>query len=127
VDYDRRWEAQTSYRRWYLPAVRAAGLPTGRGGVNFHSLRHSFASLAASRGVAARQVAAWMGHASEIVTVTIYTHLFVADSDAAVAAMAGTGRPERRRPRHRSGAADRPTLPGYRRRRLAPWRPASPL
>jgi integrase len=93
VDYDRRWEAQTSYRRWYLPAVRAAGLPTGRGGVNFHSLRHSFASLAASRGVAARQVAAWMGHASEIVTVTTYTHLFVADSDAAVAAMAGTGHP----------------------------------
>ena len=52
VDYGKPWEALTFYRRRYLPAVRAAGLPTGQpNGVTFHSLRHTFASLAASRGV----------------------------------------------------------------------------
>lgn len=93
VDYDQPWEAGTFYRRRYLPAVLAARLPAAGGGVTFHSLRHSFASLAASRGVPAKQVAAWMGHATEVVTLTIYTHLFAHDTARAVDAMAAGGRP----------------------------------
>lgn len=91
-DWDRPWEPGTFYRRRYLPAVVEAGLPTGRGGVNFHALRHTYASLCASAGVSSQQVAAWMGHANDVVTRTIYVHLFAEDTAAAVAALETAGR-----------------------------------
>lgn len=90
--WDRPWGPGTFYRRRYLPAVAEAGLPTGRGGVNFHALRHTYASLCAQAGISSQQVAAWMGHASDFVTRTIYVHLFAEDTAAAVAAMESAGR-----------------------------------
>jgi hypothetical protein len=41
---------------------------------------HTFASLAASKGVPSAQVAVWMGHSSDVITRAIYTHLFDADA-----------------------------------------------
>lgn len=87
------WESGTFYRCRFQPALAAAGLPSGAGGVRFHDLRHTFASLAASRGVPSAQVAQWMGHASDVITREVYTHLFTADADRAAAAMATGGRP----------------------------------
>jgi integrase len=92
-DYSDPWESGTFYRRRFQPACRAVGLPSGRGGVRFHDLRHTFASLAASRGVPAPQVAMWMGHASDVITRQIYTHLFAADSARHTESMAAGGRP----------------------------------
>ena len=95
VDYDVPWEPGTFYRRRYQPALAAAGLPHGRGGVRFHDLRHTYASLCASAGVSSQQVAAWMGHANDTVTRLIYTHLFEHDTVAAVNALeAATRRPD---------------------------------
>jgi integrase len=87
VDYDVPWEPGTFYRRRYQPALAAAGLPSGRGGVRFHDLRHTFASLCASAGISSQQVARWMGHANDTVTRVIYTHLFEQDTVAAVEAL----------------------------------------
>ena len=81
------WEPGTFYRRRYRPALAAADLPHGRGGVRFHDLRHTYASLCASAGVKSQQVAEWMGHANDTVTRLIYTHLFEQDTTAAVAAL----------------------------------------
>ena len=85
------WEPGTFYRRRFRPAVAAVGLPAHPGGgVRFHDLRHTFASLAASKGVPSAQVAVWMGHSSDVITREIYTHLFDADS-ARHAERMGTG------------------------------------
>ncbi len=67
-------EALRDARPW---AYRPAG-----GGVRLHDLRHTYASLSASAGIPAYRLADYMGHASEIVTRTIYTHLFATDAAA---------------------------------------------
>lgn len=89
VDFSRPWEAGTFLRRRFRPAVMAIGIDPTR----LHDLRHTFASLCASRGVPSPQVADWLGHANDVITRQIYTHLF--DSDSAVHAdrLAAGGRP----------------------------------
>jgi len=88
------WEPGTFYRRRFRPAVAAVGLPAHLGGgVRFHDLRHTFASLAASKGVPSAQVAVWMGHASDVITRDTYTHLFEADSARHAARMGEGNRP----------------------------------
>lgn len=77
LDYDKPWCRSSFYKRQFQPALKAAGLPTD---VRLHDLRHSFASICASSGVPAAQVAEWMGHGNEIVTRTTYTHLFKEDT-----------------------------------------------
>lgn len=95
IDYSEPWERGTFYRSRFVPACIAAGVAsTGKGnGVRFHDLRHSYASICASRGVSSPQVAQWMGHASDVITRQIYTHLFETDTAAAAQAMAVGGRP----------------------------------
>jgi len=79
VTYDKPWERDAFYKRQFKPALRAAGLPAR---VRLHDLRHTYASISASLGIPAYRVAEYMGHASEVVTRTIYTHLFAEDSTA---------------------------------------------
>ena len=93
VDYAVPFEPGTFYRRRFVPACVAAGVASKSRGVRFHDLRHTFASLAASRGVESAQVASWMGHASDVITRQIYTHLFETDTARAAQAMATGGRP----------------------------------
>ncbi|HEX5018930.1 MAG TPA: tyrosine-type recombinase/integrase, partial [Actinomycetes bacterium] len=89
LTWDQAWERDTFTRRYFAPALRAAGLPVGSpGGVRFHDLRHSYASLCASAGIPAYRIAKRMGHASEIVTRSIYTHLFAEDSASDMEALA---------------------------------------
>lgn len=44
--------------------------------INLHGFRHSCASLLINSGMDALQVAAWLGHSSSTVTLSIYSHLF---------------------------------------------------
>lgn len=77
LDYDKPWNRSAFNKQFFRPALKLAGLPDD---VRLHDLRHSFASIAASNGVPAAQVAVWMGHGNEVVTRTIYTHLFREDT-----------------------------------------------
>ena len=43
--------------------------------IRFHDLRHTFASLALTNGVNAKQVASWLGHSSVVTTLEIYWNL----------------------------------------------------
>ncbi len=60
---------------------RAARAEVGAEGVDYHDLRHTFASTLLSEGVSVRAVADWMGHASPMVTLTTYAHLMPVDED----------------------------------------------
>lgn len=60
-------------RRGFEPARDEAGLkPT----LTFHSLRHAFASIAASRGVPVTVLSEIMGHSDVGVTQRVYVHLY---------------------------------------------------
>jgi integrase len=68
------------------PALEAAGLPASRParvsddgttepairGVRLHDWRHTFAALQLSAGTHFMQVSKWMGHASYVITMTVY-------------------------------------------------------
>lgn len=78
IDWTQPWNPGLFYRRQFKPTVRATdGIPDA---LRLHDLRHSFASICASNQVPAAQIAEWLGHRSEIVTRTIYTHLFKDDT-----------------------------------------------
>jgi integrase len=49
--------------------------------VDYHDLRHTFASTLLSEGVSVRAVADWMGHASPMVTLNTYAHMMPIDED----------------------------------------------
>ena len=81
------------YRSVFKPTVRRTkGIPDA---LRQHDLRHTFASVCARSGIPAAQIAAWMGHGNEVVTRTIYTHLFADDTtrytDALDLAFSGGG------------------------------------
>ncbi|MBB2900497.1 integrase [Kineococcus radiotolerans] len=65
-------------RNVFVPAIRDAGLE----GLTVHGLRHTAASLAASAGASVRHVQAMLGHASPVLTLSTYQHLFDDDLDA---------------------------------------------
>lgn len=60
---------------------RDARKAAGADHVDFHDLRHTFASTLLSEGVSVRAVADWMGHASPMVTLNTYSHLMPVDED----------------------------------------------
>jgi integrase len=85
-------------RTSFDPAVRAVGLD----GLTPHALRHTAASLAIASGANVKVVQTMLGHQSATMTLDLYCHLLadqldeVADAmDAARAAGAAAGRPER--------------------------------
>jgi len=49
--------------------------------LHFHSLRHTFCTIALEKGVSPRQVAAWAGHASVTTTLSIYWNLTGSEVD----------------------------------------------
>jgi integrase len=65
-------------RRRFAKALKGAGIEPMR----FHDLRHTFGTLAASRGIELVRIKAWMGHA-DITTTMIYAHYAPAHDDAA--------------------------------------------
>jgi integrase len=58
---------------------RAARSAAGAEHVDFHDLRHTFASTLLSEGVSVKAVADWLGHASPTVTLSTYAHLMPVD------------------------------------------------
>jgi integrase len=62
---------------------RAARTKAEADHVDFHDLRHTFASTLLSEGVSVRAVAEWMGHASPMVTLNTYSHMMPVDEDRA--------------------------------------------
>ena len=67
-------------RRWWVPAMRAAGVE----GLRFHDLRHSAATMALAAGANTRELMERMGHTSPAVALR-YQHL-MAGRDQAIAA-----------------------------------------
>lgn len=62
---------------------RKARETVGAEHVDYHDLRHTFASTLLSEGVSVRAVADWMGHASPSVTLDTYAHVMPVDEDRA--------------------------------------------
>lgn len=90
LDFSSRWDATTFRRNRFRAAVVGAGI---EGAVRLHDLRHTYASLCASEGIPSAQVAKWMGHASDVITRVIYTHLFDSDTVKHSERLAARGRP----------------------------------
>jgi integrase len=68
-----------TYRRWkrlLSDAARVAGVE-----ITSHSFRHFAASALISGGASVKQVQAFLGHASAIVTLRTYAHLWPGDED----------------------------------------------
>jgi integrase len=63
----------------WLAAVKSAGLP----GVNFHRLRHTYASLLIAQNVSPKKIQDRLGHASITETMDTYGHLYP-DDDVSV-------------------------------------------
>lgn len=61
------------YRRYFKPAVAAAGLPPG---LRFHDLRHTCAAILISNGKHMEEVKDYLGHSSIRATSDRYGHLF---------------------------------------------------
>jgi integrase len=54
------------------PKLRGLCRDAGVEELNFHALRHGFATLALESGVSPRKVASWLGHSSVTTTLSIY-------------------------------------------------------
>jgi integrase len=65
------WDAPHMLTRHFFPALRRAKLPK----INFHSLRHSYASLLIDQGENLKYISTQLGHNSIDVTCDIYGHL----------------------------------------------------
>lgn len=76
MNWQEPWERGVFYKNVFKPALDRAGLPAA---VRLHDLRHSYASICASRGIPAYRISRYMGHANVQTTLSIYTHLFATD------------------------------------------------
>jgi len=65
------WDAPHMLTRHYFLALKKAKLPR----INFHQLRHTYASLLIDQGENLKYVQTQLGHSSIEVTVNIYGHL----------------------------------------------------
>jgi len=58
-------------RRYFYPALKKTKLPR----IRFHDLRHTYASLLIDQGENIKYIQSQLGHASPIVTLSVYAHL----------------------------------------------------
>ena len=75
------------YRRNFQPLLDRAGLANE--GFTFHSLRHTFATTLAAKGVHPSTAQKMLGHSDIRMTLAIYTHATDDMQDAAIAALEG--------------------------------------
>jgi integrase len=73
------------YRRDFQPLLERAGLASE--GFTFHSLRHTFATTLAAKGVHPSTAQKMLGHSDIRMTLAIYTHATDEMQDAATAAL----------------------------------------
>ncbi len=67
------------YKRYFQPAVRAAGLPPA---LRLHDLRHTCAALMIELGAHPKVIQERLGHRSIMVTMDVYGHLFPSLNEA---------------------------------------------
>lgn len=75
LDYSIQFNHGNMYRKHFLPALAALGIPA----VRWHDLRHFYASACAAAGIPIERAAKYMGHADIATMYKHYLHLF-ADS-----------------------------------------------
>jgi integrase len=94
LDWAEPCDFGTLHSRVLIPALEAVGLPASRPqrtaddgtvvpgtkGVRLHDLRHTFAALQLSACTHFMQVSKWLGHASFVVTMTVYAD-WIPDED----------------------------------------------
>jgi integrase len=80
-DYTTPMDLNSVQSRVLRPALEAVGLPASRPatpntpavkGFRLHDWRHTFAALQLTAGTHFMQVSKWMGHASYVITMTVY-------------------------------------------------------
>jgi integrase len=81
----RPMNAGNFYRRDFQPLLERAGLASE--GFTFHSLRHTFATTLAAKGVHPSTAQKMLGHSDIRMTLAIYTHATDEMQDAATAAL----------------------------------------
>lgn len=98
------WSQPLRHGAWYKAVYQPAVLRANRltptvalsPALNFHSLRHTYASLCVAAGIPPFDISRFMGHAKPSTTLGIYAHLFEddhADAMAALGAIASTEAP----------------------------------
>ena len=95
LDWSSLLNHQTFYRVVYQPAVLRANQdsPILPPNLNFHALRHTYASLCVAAGIPVLAISRFMGHSKVTTTLGIYTHLFQDDHSDAMEALAALSRP----------------------------------
>jgi integrase len=76
---------QNLHRRSFKPLLEEAGLPD----VRFHDLRHTFASIALSKGANINAVSKMLGHSSVKITLDVYGHLMPGMQEATLNTLDG--------------------------------------
>lgn len=76
---------QNLHRRSFKPLLEAAELPD----IRFHDLRHTFASIALSKGANINAVSKMLGHSSVRITLDVYGHLMPGMQEAALSTLDG--------------------------------------
>lgn len=76
----KRAGSDTAYRADFTRAFQAVCKQAGLEKVNFHVLRHTFASQLAIAGVSLYKIGTWLGH-RDVKTTMIYAHLSPEDED----------------------------------------------
>jgi len=75
----------TNFTRYeFAKALQRTGLPA----ITFHTLRHSAVSIMLSRGVPIPVIAKQLGHATPMVTLSVYAHMIHSDEDRGTSALA---------------------------------------
>ncbi|PPG64178.1 hypothetical protein C5C27_04090 [Rathayibacter sp. AY2B7] len=97
LDWSKRMDYNSFYRRRFRDAAKAIGQPDLR----FHDLRHTAASLFAASGMPLARVARILGHADTATTYKVYLHFFPDDHAADMDRLDAYLAPDR----GRSGAA----------------------
>ena len=69
------------FSAWFKQCCRRSGLPP----VRLHDVRHSYVTALLNEGVPLKVVSQRVGHASPMVTLTIYQHVLPGDDRAAAA------------------------------------------
>jgi len=89
-----RWAERKDGAKMLRVDLKAAGIAhedeEGRV-VDFHSLRHTFASRLARAGVSVQQAKELMRHSDVNLTMNVYTHLQLHDTSAAISSLPGIG------------------------------------
>lgn len=83
-------DTKNVYHRHYLKNIQKAGLRR----IQFHDLRHTFASMLIQQGESLAYVKDQLGHSSITLTVNTYTHLIPGSNRQAVDKLPSFKKPE---------------------------------